>query len=219
MVFASFQEPTFSLTSSPLLWPQPSEWVSSPMRYRVPGSISIRTSRKLRYCDIIRHNVDKYGIIIQNLIYSSTTSSTASTDAEQTLKGIYLHVENANCSKHLYPFYGATGADDESYSIEVQANSGKAILFASNVWGAVRALETVAQMMYVDSAGQKSSHSVLSGCEQLKAVFVNVSRIQDKPRFRYRGVMIDTARHFIPTRTIIKNLVSKYFLLLFYKLD
>lgn len=181
--------------------------MSSPIRYRVPGSISIRTSRKLRYCDIIRHNVDKYDSIIKNLIFSSTTDHAA---PEQILKEIYLFVENGNCSKHLYPSYTATEIDDESYSIEVQANTGKAILFASNVWGAVRALETISQMMYVDSvASHKSKDSLSGGCELSRAVFLNVSRIQDRPRFSYRGVMIDTARHFIPTKTIIKNLVSK----------
>lgn len=203
----SFQESTFSQTSTPLLWPQPKEWVSSPIRYRVPASISIRTSRKLRYCDIIRHNVDKYGSIIRNLIYSSTTNHAP---AEQILKEIYLFVENGNCSKHLYPSYTAAEADDETYSVEVQANTGKAILFASNVWGAVHALETVSQMLYVDSVtGRMSKDSLSGGCEQSQAVFLNVSRIQDRPRFPYRGVMIDTARHFIPTKTIIKNLVSK----------
>lgn len=195
------------MTSSPLLWPQPSEWVSSPLRYRVPASISIRTSRKLRYCDIIRHNVDKYGSIIQNLIFSSTTDHATS---DQTLKEIYLFVENGNCSKELYPSFTPTESHDESYSVEVQANTGKAILFASNVWGAVRALETISQLMYVDNvARQKSKHSLKDGCEPSQAVFLNVSQVQDRPRFSYRGVMIDTARHFIPTKTIIKNLVSK----------
>jgi len=37
---------------------------------------------------------------------------------------------------------------------------------------------------------------------------VNETSIFDTPRYGYRGLMIDTARHFYPVNTIIKILVS-----------
>ena len=243
-----------------------SECVTSGHRYRVTSNIQFRASRKLRHCDIIRHNLDKYSNIVRNMIHTSTTNGPLVVAAtiqpetedqfEPVLKEVYVFVNNVNCSKTMYPQFGSGSPSsttnggvvemlDESYSIEVQANNGKAILFAENVWGAIRALETFSQMLYIGKNPSITSSSMFntttanisnindgdggtmteteqqqerkkSSFPQHKAhclpistsVYVNVSRIQDRPRFRYRSIMIDTARHFIPIKVIIKNLVS-----------
>lgn len=39
-------------------------------------------------------------------------------------------------------------------------------------------------------------------------LFVNKTQIIDQPRFHYRGIMLDTARHFLPMPILLKNLVS-----------
>jgi hypothetical protein len=39
-------------------------------------------------------------------------------------------------------------------------------------------------------------------------LFINKTVIKDFPRFKHRGVLIDTARHFLNKRTLLKNLVS-----------
>ena len=38
--------------------------------------------------------------------------------------------------------------------------------------------------------------------------YVTSCLISDKPRFQYRGTLIDTARHFIPLEVLFKHLVS-----------
>ena len=38
--------------------------------------------------------------------------------------------------------------------------------------------------------------------------FINKTEIEDFPRFRHRGILLDTSRHFLPVPTILKTLVN-----------
>jgi len=78
--------------------------------------------------------------------------------------------------------------EDESYSLTV--GSSQAELDAATVVGAIRGLETFLQLAESDSSG----------------FFLPVVQIQDQPRFRWRGLMIDVARHFEPVDVIERNL-------------
>ncbi len=72
-----------------------------------------------------------------------------------------------------------SSGEDESYSLEVTPSG--AHLRAATVVGAMHGLETLQQLVQSDPTGQ----------------FVPAVSIQDAPRFRWRGLMIDCARHFI----------------------
>jgi hexosaminidase len=78
--------------------------------------------------------------------------------------------------------------EDESYSLEV--TSSGAHLRAATVVGAMHGLETLEQLVQSDATGQ----------------FVPAVSIQDKPRFRWRGLMIDCGRHFISIEVIKRTL-------------
>ena len=78
--------------------------------------------------------------------------------------------------------------EDESYVLEVGANGAK--LTAPTVLGTLRGLQTFLQLVDVSPDGF-AAPSVT---------------IQDKPRFSWRGLMIDSARHFIPLEVIRRNL-------------
>lgn len=78
--------------------------------------------------------------------------------------------------------------DDESYNLEISATQIK--LTAPTVVGAMRGLETVLQLFDGDKNG---------------FYFPAVS-ISDKPRFLWRGLMIDSARHFQPMEVLRRNL-------------
>lgn len=67
---------------------------------------------------------------------------------------------------------------------------GKAKIAAKTVWGALRGLETFSQLIWTDSDGQSNQY------------FVNETIIRDYPRFPHRGLMIDSARHFLPISII-----------------
>ncbi|KAH3731646.1 Beta-hexosaminidase subunit alpha [Pelomyxa schiedti] len=70
---------------------------------------------------------------------------------------------------------------NETYSIEV---TDKVELHASTVWGILRGFETLAQLIEWDSDHFTIQHTPLF--------------IEDWPRFPWRGLLIDTSRHFIP---------------------
>jgi hexosaminidase len=78
--------------------------------------------------------------------------------------------------------------EDESYVLEVGANGAK--LTAPTALGTLRGLQTFLQLVDVFPDGF-AAPSVT---------------IQDKPRFPWRGLMIDSARHFIPLEVIRRNL-------------
>ena len=78
---------------------------------------------------------------------------------------------------------------DESYDLEIK-KSGVSLI-AREVWGALRGLETFSQLVYQDREG---------------AFFINKTYIHDYPRFKHRGILLDTSRHFLRKETIIANL-------------
>jgi hexosaminidase len=81
-----------------------------------------------------------------------------------------------------------SAGEDESYSLEV-APSG-AHLRAATVVGAMHGLETLQQLIQADATG----------------FFVPAVTIRDTPRFRWRGLLIDCGRHFIPVDVLKRTL-------------
>ena len=78
--------------------------------------------------------------------------------------------------------------DDESYTLDIAPSGIK--LNAPNSVGAMRGLETLLQLLEGDANG---------------FYFPAVS-ISDKPRFAWRGLMVDSARHFQPVEVIKRTL-------------
>lgn len=78
--------------------------------------------------------------------------------------------------------------EDESYQLTVGRYG--ATLEASTTVGALRGLETLLQLIDADSAGW----------------FLPVVRIEDRPRFPWRGLLIDVSRHWQPPEVIKRQL-------------
>ncbi|WP_196829548.1 beta-N-acetylhexosaminidase [Flavobacterium sp. CG_9.1] len=78
--------------------------------------------------------------------------------------------------------------EDESYQLTVTSN--KIIINASNDLGALHGLETLLQLLQNNST----------------SYYFPVVEISDSPRFTWRGLMIDAARHFQPVDVIKRNL-------------
>ncbi len=78
--------------------------------------------------------------------------------------------------------------EDESYTLEVAHT--QAVLKAPTSVGVLRGLETFLQLLDSDRDGY----------------FVPAVQIQDRPRFPWRGLLIDVARHFQPMEVLKRNL-------------
>jgi hexosaminidase len=81
-------------------------------------------------------------------------------------------------------------AVDENESYRIDITSRQALLSAPTVIGAIRGLETVLQLVDADRRGY----------------FLSGVKIQDQPRFPWRGLMIDVSRHFEPIEVLKRNL-------------
>jgi hexosaminidase len=81
-----------------------------------------------------------------------------------------------------------TPAEDESYALEV--TSAGATLTANTTVGGLRGLETLLQLVARDSLG----------------TYIPAVSIRDTPRFRWRGILIDVARHWIPPDVVKRTL-------------
>jgi hexosaminidase len=78
--------------------------------------------------------------------------------------------------------------EDESYALEI--SSAQATLRAPTVLGALHGLETLLQLLRSDAGGW----------------YLPEAKIDDRPRFPWRGLMIDVVRHWQPLDVIKRNL-------------
>jgi hexosaminidase len=78
--------------------------------------------------------------------------------------------------------------EDESYSLDV--SDTQAVLKAASAIGVIRGLETFLQLLEGDRSGY----------------FLPAASIQDKPRFPWRGLLIDVGRHYEPVEVLKRNL-------------
>lgn len=93
----------------------------------------------------------------------------------------------------------ATGMDNEAYELQVQ--SGRIIISASGPAGMFYGIQSLLQMF--PSAVWKTTAT---------AVSVSCMEIRDAPRFGFRSLSLDVARHFKDKQTILKvlDLMARY---------
>jgi hexosaminidase len=85
------------------------------------------------------------------------------------------------------PDYPTLG-EDESYQLEITPQGAR--LLAPSVTGILRGLETFSQLITQDA----------------RSFYVPALHIEDRPRFPWRGLMLDVSRHWMPLPVILRNL-------------
>ena len=121
----------------------------------------------------------------------------------------YLTDKTGTFVKNGYPMFNAEGATltieieeettalgldtDESYELEILTD--RISLKAKTDIGAIRGLSTLMQLIDVQNG----------------AYVFPVLRIEDNPRFPWRGLMLDVSRHFMPVDVVKRNLDAMAF--------
>ncbi|KAL5079784.1 hypothetical protein RYX36_008205 [Vicia faba] len=86
---------------------------------------------------------------------------------------------------------------DESYNLLITkaTGSGKMTIEANTIFGALRGLETLSQLCSFDYS------------TKMVQIYKAPWSIRDKPRFPFRGLMLDTSRHYFPVN-VIKQIIE-----------
>jgi hypothetical protein len=85
---------------------------------------------------------------------------------------------------------------DEAYSLTVPLNA-PTVLRARSVFGAMHGLESLTQLV-----------DVRVGPDGLKTIPSAPVQLHDQPRFPFRGLMIDSGRHFLPLSHLKKTVMA-----------
>ncbi|XP_071392384.1 beta-hexosaminidase subunit alpha [Centroberyx affinis] len=166
------------------VWPLPQTITTSTERYSLnPQDFSFhygRYSATQQGCSVLDDAFKRYfSLIFPD--YVSENGVPPSNEAKSF--SLDVSVDQGDCQG--YP------NEDSSERYKLSVSAGHATLNAETVWGALRGLETFSQLVYQDDFG---------------TFFVNKTEIEDFPRFQFRGILLDTSRHYLPVQVILKTL-------------
>jgi hexosaminidase len=145
------------------------------------GALKIDESFRVAFTGYTESRLDRAAQRFMERLHRQTGIVFANKPGDAAKATLVLHTEKA--SKPVQEL-----GEDESYSLEVTANGAK--LDAATPLGVMRGLQTFLQLVDVSPDG-------------FAAPAVTV---KDEPRFAWRGLMIDSSRHFMPLDVIKRNL-------------
>ncbi|XP_062582500.1 beta-hexosaminidase subunit alpha-like [Saccostrea cucullata] len=176
-------------------WPRPQTFETSDTKLYKIRKLSVKAN--FSNCHILQKAVQRYMNIFftcsnvqftnnllhlknSNFGFSMQKPSYEYLTSLEELRKLTFDVER--CSN--YP----TLSSDESYTL--RTSNGEIRIEAKDVWGTLRALETLSQLIICIS----------------NTFIIRKTRIVDFPRFPHRGILIDSARHFMSKTTIFQML-------------
>ena len=145
-------------------------------------SHSFQITSKQKPSKDLQSAIDRYSKYISHLTGNSTNPDHESPHSENTL---IIDCLTTLPEKGDYPKLG----EDESYALSI-TKTGVYIKTAS-LTGVIRGLATFVQLIEQDSS---------------KKSYVPLVNIVDRPRFPWRGLMLDVCRHWMPVSVIERTL-------------
>ncbi|XP_058772022.1 beta-hexosaminidase 1-like [Vicia villosa] len=179
---AKISQPHHSL---PFIWPLPAKFSFGNETLSVDPALSLTGTGA--NSPIVKAGFDRFKGIVFSNGYSFGFVRTAKTVYDVNK----LNVVVRNNSEELQ-----LGVD-ESYSLFITkaVGSGKVTIEANTVFGALRGLETFSQLCSFDYSSKKVQ------------IYKAPWSIRDQPRFPFRGLMLDTSRHYLPVN-VIKQIIE-----------
>lgn len=188
-------------TDAPDLVPFPQQIVSQSTQMWIDSTNFKFITKTKQKCEILENAIQRYRKLsfitdCSNLESDSHESKTSEEYIEaeshdfisqEYLSNVTIEVRD-NCSD---PWPQPDMDEMHTIRVDTQDFPKQAFIFSNSVWGALRALETLSQLIVHKS-------------DTLFAI--NSTFILDYPRFSHRGLLIDTSRHFLPVRTIHDHL-------------
>ncbi len=145
------------------------------------GSLRIDASFSVALTGHSEARLDRAVQRFQQQLFKQTAIPLAPKSSASSNATLTIHTDHA--SKEIQEL-----GEDESYTLEVTPESAK--LNAATPLGAMHGMQTFLQLIDVSPDG----------------FAVPAVKIDDRPRFPWRGLMIDSGRHFIPLDVLKRNL-------------
>ncbi|XP_032519602.2 beta-hexosaminidase subunit beta-like [Danaus plexippus] len=171
------------------VWPKPQNERKEPIYYSFdPGHFKVKVQQET--CDILTNAVERYIYIIKNKsgLHARDRKLRAHRRTDDVYKGkINQLMITLTSPCEEYPHFDMI----ESYNLSVADTSQ---LTSTSIWGVLRGLETFSQLFYLSNDRNE--------------LYINKTDIIDFPRYKHRGILLDTSRHYATTSTILKLLES-----------
>lgn len=169
------------------LWPLPNEWSHGNSSMSVDPNLSLIVGGSGGNSSILKQAFNRY----RNIIFKHNHHPTSPT-TYYDISHLKITVDSNNETLNL--------GVDESYSLYVSNQDhhsivAQASIQANTIYGALRALETFSQLC---SFSYKT---------KTVEVYEAPWYIQDEPRFPFRGLLLDTSRHYLPI-DVIKQVIE-----------
>jgi len=183
------------------IWPKPKRREKYSTFLAIdPTDFTIKPNRVLKKCEIFSKSMDRFAKRIfvgqtQHERKSKMRPNYKKIESHRQFKGFLteLKVEMQDTKGcEIWPH----DSMNEKYNLMIdipRKYEKKALLQSDSIWGILRGMESFAQMIYNTK-------------EQGYINLINSTLIEDEPRYAYRGVMLDSSRHFLSKEVLLRNL-------------
>lgn len=177
-----YENPYMGDTNPGSVWPKPQSQTTTEQVFMLdPMNFRFQYASNSVKCELIDEAFRRYEKII---IDAAKYAKLKFLSPDEIIPNLVVKI-NSPCKEGSFP-----SADmNEAYTLDV--NGDNSMLMGEELWGVLRGLETFSQLIYLNKDG---------------AIVVNKTSIVDHPRFGYRGVMLDSARHYLPINVIKENI-------------